>query len=293
MQTSLPATRPQIAGALSQGNLFQPATLLWRVYEIEAILRYAPPLGTRVLDLGCGDGMLTRTVSKLLGIAAPSSWIGIEPDPTDAKAARSIGIYDDVRCAGGDVTGLPDASVDGAFSNSVLEHIPDLKPVLGEVARVLRPGGRFVFTVPAVAFRAALGGCGAARWLARRRGESAADMVDRRLQHVRYPTPEEWSLLLAEAGLKLQSNHSYFPSDAVRAWERLSTWTGGLAFELFGRRAATRQVQRRLRLPSLERLVPRAVASAAVGALVAPHLGYLDDRASSAGGLLIVAGKPV
>ena len=42
---------------------------------------------------------------------------------------------------------LADASLDAAYSISVLEHVPDPLPALAELARVVRPGGRFVLTV--------------------------------------------------------------------------------------------------------------------------------------------------
>jgi SAM-dependent methyltransferase len=290
MRTAIPEPRREILAALARGNLFQPATVLWRVYELEAILRHAPPLGNRVLDVGCGDGTLTRTVAALMGPASPLQWIGIEPDAADAAAARASGTYEEVHCVEGRATTLPSASFDGAFSNSVLEHIPDLPPVLAEVGRILRPGGRFVFTVPSEHFRAALGRSSLAAWLARRRGETPADLVDRRLRHVRYPSPEDWAALLARAGLRVEAAHRYFPLEAVRAWESVSSWTGGIAFELFGRKSETRDVQRRLRLPSVDRLVPPPAAGSAIRAIIGRHLTYPTDSDES-GGLLVVAVK--
>lgn len=50
----------------------------------------------------------------------------------------------------GDMTALPfaDGSLDGVISQDVLEHVDDYTAALREVARVLRPGAPFVFTVP-------------------------------------------------------------------------------------------------------------------------------------------------
>jgi SAM-dependent methyltransferase len=50
----------------------------------------------------------------------------------------------------GDLTALPvpDASVDRVMASEVLEHIPDDAAAFAEIARVLRPGGRIVVTVP-------------------------------------------------------------------------------------------------------------------------------------------------
>ena len=43
---------------------------------------------------------------------------------------------------------LPDASLDLVVSSDVLEHVPDLGAAFAETARVLRPGGQHLFTVP-------------------------------------------------------------------------------------------------------------------------------------------------
>jgi len=80
--------RLQILRTLAPGNLVQPATALWRVYEIEAVHRHVRFEG-RVLDLGCGDGSLSRVV---FGDAdAGRTLVGLEPDPTDAESARQGG----------------------------------------------------------------------------------------------------------------------------------------------------------------------------------------------------------
>ena len=58
------------------------------------------------------------------------------------------GLFERLRFA--DVTALPfaDAAFDAAMSLDVLEHVPDFRGALREFARILRPGGRLVLTVP-------------------------------------------------------------------------------------------------------------------------------------------------
>lgn len=94
----------------------------------------------RVLDVGTGEGQLARVA---VGLGA---WaVGV--DPTRAQitvAAERAGGPSYVR---GVAETLPfaDASFDAAVACLVFEHLPDHVPGIAEIARVLMPGGRFVF----------------------------------------------------------------------------------------------------------------------------------------------------
>ncbi len=283
------AERSDILRRIAPGNLFQPATVLWRIFEIEAVLRHVDFDG-RVLDLGCGDGTLSAVI---FGGRRRCTLLGLEPDPIDAEAARGSGIYASVHCAPGDSIPEPDQSVDLVFSNSVLEHIPDLEPVLAEVARVTRPGGRFVFTVPSEQFHACLSGKGLLPLLWKMRGRSIEQSIDQRLQHHRYWSPDEWIRALRPLGFSSFAIHRYLPAAAVEAWERLSNLTGGLAFELFGGKTQTRRLQRRLGLGLLDSGTPAGLTRAILGALLSKHLAESQGApGQGSGGLLVIAARP-
>jgi SAM-dependent methyltransferase len=108
------------------------------------------------LDLGCGDGILTDILFKRVG--KTPRLVGIDPDPWRQAAARQYEFYERIHTCGGDRIPEPDGSLDYVFSNSVLEHIPNLEPVIAEVGRLLKPSGRFFFTVPCPGFHANLAG---------------------------------------------------------------------------------------------------------------------------------------
>ena len=112
--------------------------------------------GDRLLDLGCGAGRhafeaLRRgarvvafdydegELKDVAGMAQAMAAEGQVPEP-----ARSS-------CVRGDATGLPfpDASFDRIIAAEVLEHIVEDEAAIGELARVLRPGGTMAVTVPA------------------------------------------------------------------------------------------------------------------------------------------------
>jgi SAM-dependent methyltransferase len=100
--------------------------------------------GERVLDLGCGAG---RFVAALRDAGAEP--IGVEVAEAALERARRVAPGADLRLA--DVCGplpLDHGSVDLVWCSEVLEHVADAAGLLGEVRRVLRPGGRLLVTVP-------------------------------------------------------------------------------------------------------------------------------------------------
>ncbi len=101
--------------------------------------------GQRVLDLGCGTGATTLAAKR----ACPGiEIVGLDPDPKAlARARRKAergGLAIDFREGFGDALQFPDASFDRVLSSFMFHHLEqDQKPaVLGEIRRVLRPGGR-------------------------------------------------------------------------------------------------------------------------------------------------------
>jgi ubiquinone/menaquinone biosynthesis C-methylase UbiE len=95
-----------------------------------------------VLDLGCGDGhFASLTFDHTLDI-------GLDPWWGPIREAKSHQSYQSLICAAGNQMPFPENYFSSAVSNSVLEHIPDLNAVLGELSRVLKPGAPFIFCVP-------------------------------------------------------------------------------------------------------------------------------------------------
>lgn len=123
---------------------WQPAT---EVYE--ALIRARLHPGLRVMDMGCGRG----GVLEQLGAAV--TWpLGLDPDHKSLAEHR---LPDLPRLAAtSDAIPLAPASVDLVLSSWVLEHLPDPARTFGEVARVLRPGGAFIFVAPGALSPAAL-----------------------------------------------------------------------------------------------------------------------------------------
>jgi ubiquinone/menaquinone biosynthesis C-methylase UbiE len=92
----------------------------------------------RVLEIGCGTGRFARSVLEALP--------DVEYAATDLSAAMvasaaALGIP--AQQASADALPFPDASFDVVVAAWMLYHVPDLDHTLGEVRRVLRPGGLF------------------------------------------------------------------------------------------------------------------------------------------------------
>jgi SAM-dependent methyltransferase len=95
------------------------------------------------LDLGCRDGSLASALDL------PSErTIGIDIDPEALRTSATSGVFNTCR---GDLWGpLPfrTESLDLVVAGEIVEHVPFPSDLVAEVARVLRPGGRFVGSVP-------------------------------------------------------------------------------------------------------------------------------------------------
>ncbi len=102
---------------------------------VEALAAVAEARPHRVLDAGCGDGVFARAV------AAPEV-VGVDNAPAMVEPARSRGV--DAR--EGDIQRLPfeNGEFDVVVCNWTLYHLQDVERGVAELARVLRPGGRFV-----------------------------------------------------------------------------------------------------------------------------------------------------
>jgi len=115
----------------------------WRpsshVYQALVAVRLTP--GARVLDLGCGRGGVMERLHLHAGFVA-----GLDPDLKSLREHRAPALARSNGLA--EALPYPDDVFDLVCCSWVLEHLADPAHVFAEVARVLAPGGRFIFLTP-------------------------------------------------------------------------------------------------------------------------------------------------
>jgi trans-aconitate methyltransferase len=98
----------------------------------------APKAGERILDLGCGTGVLTAVIAE-----RGAEVLGIDRSPEMVAQAKSK--FPALEFEVVDATQMKfEGEFDAVFSNAVLHWIPEAEKVVAGVARALKPGGRFV-----------------------------------------------------------------------------------------------------------------------------------------------------
>jgi len=157
-----------------------------------------------ILDIGCGEGLFAKMVFD------EKIDTGIDPNPKELERARQYDAYGELIECKGDAIPKPDGSYRTVFSNSVLEHIPDVEPVFREVHRLLAPGGRFYVTVPSHRFdqysvaNQALNVVGLKKLAARYQ-----KFFNAFWRHYHYYTPDGWKELAQRCGFTVNEIHTY------------------------------------------------------------------------------------
>lgn len=131
-----PAQYDDLAGEWwKPGGAF--TALHWLAAARARLIPPAPDAGARLVDLGCGAGVLAphvpagyehHGVDLNLGALAQAAQRGVLPVQADVTAVP-----------------LPDAFADVVVAGELLEHVEDVEGVVGEITRLLRPGGTTVF----------------------------------------------------------------------------------------------------------------------------------------------------
>ena len=215
------------------GEDYAKISALQRTMIEEAKANLALGESDRVLDVGCGDGHLTHAMAQMVprGYAA-----GVDPSRRmiataySAQTATASGPWFVL----GDARRLPFGEhFDLVVSFNALHWVPEQRQALGQVAAVLRPGGRALIQVVCAGERrslesVAMDTCRDRRWADRFDGFAAPFI------HV---DPDDYGDLASSAGLTLENlsvtdrEWDYGSRNGFRQWCEVGTtaWTDRLA----------------------------------------------------------------
>ncbi len=134
---------------------YQKRSFQARIEVLEECLQGRNLAGTYWLDAGCGTGTLSRFLAEkgcsVLGLDAASRMIELAREQGKRHALREQMRFEVTGTgAAGTIEKLPNAaaSLDGVLCSSVLEYVPNSEIFLTEFARVLKPGGLLLISVP-------------------------------------------------------------------------------------------------------------------------------------------------
>jgi SAM-dependent methyltransferase len=189
-------------------------------------------LAAPIYDVGCGDGhFASLTFGQQIDV-------GLDPWRDPIHEARDRRAYRLLVEADAAHAPFPNAYFASAFSNSVLEHIPQVQAVLDETARVLKPAALFLFCVPNASFAMSLS---IARSMDRLGLTSLAaayrKAFNRISRHVHCDDPGIWTERLTAAGFQVEAHWNYFSPSALAAleWGHYLGVPAAICKKLFGR----------------------------------------------------------
>jgi ubiquinone/menaquinone biosynthesis C-methylase UbiE len=199
--------------------------LLWRhlktvpafralLRSVEARLFQQLDVPNPCLDLGCGDGHFAK-----IAFRHPLS-VGIDPWRGPLEKARRAGSHRLLFQGMGHLMPFSDNTFSSVISNSVLEHIPNIQPVLHEVNRVLKDDGLLIFTTPSEHFTKLLAG---GKWFDNHGfgglAESYRKLFNKISRHYHTDSPDKWLERLEDAGFSVEKWQYYFSEVALHAME--------------------------------------------------------------------------
>lgn len=200
-----------------------PASKLWRSIELKTVyeMTKGETFRGQSLDLGGGDGYLSHLLFD-----KPLTYNVDNDEAREVEEAKASGRYKHVLKESAEHMSLASESLGLVFSNSVIEHIPDVEAVLSEVARTLKKNGVFLFTSPSDQFKNHLYissklsafGLGYA-------AEKYAIARNAALNHYHTYSHAKWKNLLAKHGLKLVKHAYYIDPTTCMMWDKIALET--------------------------------------------------------------------
>ncbi len=193
-----------------RGYIEHAPTALALERSLECALFSTKELKHPILDIGSGDGLFA------LNCFEHKIDVGIDPSQIEIEASSKLDVYGELICCFGNEIPKEDKSFPSIISNSVLEHIEDLEPVIREARRLIADNGQMIVTVPIDEFEQA---SIFVRILQAMGMKSLAKTVRRKYnsfwRHYHAPSEGEWAKMFERNGFEVQSQILYCPKNTA------------------------------------------------------------------------------
>lgn len=202
------------------GSLYRNMRSFAPLIKSDLVEFLAPQSHERIFDFGCGTGRLTAQIAK-----HGSRVVGLDPSPDMIEVARQK--HPTLNFFQADIfTYTPTDQFDAVFSSDVLHWIPDPRPTLRELYRMLLPEGRMVAE------------CGARGNVERIRSEIHAVLEETGYDPVEldpwyFPPREEYVEHLEACGFQVETARTFEKTAVLNGQEGLRLWLAMFGDELF------------------------------------------------------------
>ena len=149
MTTNAQLTQWQVGGNTAEAYERYLVPAIFREGATQLVRQAGVHSGDRVLDVGCGTGIVARTAADVVGSEGFVTGVDLNPGMLEVASSVSTGSGAAIEWKQGAAEDLPLArsSVDVVLSQQVFQFLEDHEQALREFHRVLRPGGRIGISV--------------------------------------------------------------------------------------------------------------------------------------------------
>lgn len=189
-------------------TLWSNAPLSWAIIRaVECQLLSQQQFRSPVLEVGCGDGLVTKTFFQNRKYAVD---LGIDLDIQELSRAAKTDVYKNLEKIDICQNNIPARSFNTIFANGVLEHISQLDKALLQISRILKKDGIFITTSPTNNYAKLLF---YSQFFSKMGFKNAArvyeNMINKKFHHVHLYDHLQWKNRLKAAGLQLR-DYTYY-----------------------------------------------------------------------------------